>query len=102
MHLCPERSTRGNLITPVTTFANIAFHHRVAECVLVAARLPNGAIHQDRAVHADHVITLVHHHVPPKILEVALQFDAKRSVIPEAIEAAVNFARLENEAAPLT
>src|SRR5436309_15011211 len=44
----------------------------------------------------------MHHHVPPIILEVAFQFDAKRSVIPGAVEAAVNFARLENESAPLT
>src|SRR5207237_10284364 len=43
----------------------------------------------------------VHHHSPPVVLQVALQFDAERSVIPQAVQSAVNFARLENEAAPL-
>src|SRR5687768_18167685 len=42
-----------------------------------------------------------HHDAPPVILHVPLQLDAERAVIPAAVESAVNFARLENEPAPL-
>ena len=38
---------------------------------------------------------------PPGVLDVALQLGAERAVIPEAVEAAVDFRRLENEPAPL-
>ena len=58
-------------------------------------------MHQNRAVHADDVIALVHHDAPPIVLQITLQFDPERAVIPGAVQSAVNFARLENEAAPL-
>ena len=40
------------------------------------------------------------HVAPPGFLDVALQLDAERAVVPEAVEAAVDFARLKEEAAP--
>ena len=54
----------------------------------------------DRTIESDHVVAFAHHHAPPVILEVALQLDAERTVIPDAIEPAVDLAGLENEAAP--
>ena len=43
----------------------------------------------------------MHHHTPPIILQIALQLDAERAVIPSTVQTTVNFARLENEPAPL-
>jgi len=42
---------------------------------------------------ADHVL-------PPGVLDVFLEFDAERAVVPEAVDAAVDLARLEDEPAP--
>src|SRR5215472_3241855 len=44
----------------------------------------------------------MHHDAPPVVFQVALQFNAKRSIIPGAVESPVDFARLENKTAPLT
>jgi len=42
------------------------------------------------------------HHVPPPVaLDVVLQLNAERAVVPEAADAAVNLAGLEDEAAAL-
>ena len=64
------------------------------------AGLPDRAIHEDGAVHADHVVALPHHDAPPIVLQVPLQLDAQRAVIPAAIEPSVDFARLKNKTAP--
>ena len=40
------------------------------------------------------------HVAPPGFLDVPLQLDAQRAVVPEAVEAAVDFARLKEKAAP--
>ena len=82
-------------------FAGPAIHHRIAEGFFVSARLQHGAMRQDRAVHPHDIIALAHHHPPPVLLEIILQLDPERTVIPAAIQAAVDFARLENESPPL-
>ena len=72
------------------------------------ARLPHLRVHDDRAVDADHADFLpvrprrriAHHVLPPGVLDVLLQLDAERAVVPEAVDAAVDLARLEDEAAP--
>ena len=70
-------------------------------------------MHDDRAIEADHfigrggagqrgqVVVAGDHVAPPGFLDVALELDAERAVIPEAVEAAVDFARLKQEASPL-
>src|SRR5205085_10915384 len=89
------------LIRAQTRLARPAIDHRIAESLLVSARLPDRATHQDRAIHADDVLPLAHHNAPPIILHVPLQLDAERPVIPAAVKSAVDFARLENESPPL-
>ena len=54
----------------------------------------------DRAVEALDVVALAHDALPPERLQVVLQLDAERPVVPEAVDAAVDLARLEDEAAP--
>jgi len=56
---------------------------------------------EDCAIHAHDVFALVHRHAPPVILQVALELYANGSVIPGAVKAAIDFARLKNETAPL-
>src|SRR5205814_6927264 len=91
----------NDLIGPQPRLARSTIDHRIAESVLVTARFPNRAVHQDRAVHADDVVAFVGHDAPPIIFQITLQLDAERSVIPETIQPAVDFARLKNETAPL-
>src|SRR5207302_5912538 len=70
---------------------------------------PNILIHNNRAVEADHADFLAvragrrfaDHVLPPGVLDVLLQLDAEGAVVPEAVDAAVDFARLEDEAGVL-
>ena len=41
------------------------------------------------------------HVVPPRLLQVALELDAERAVVPGAVQAAVDLARREDEAPSL-
>ena len=61
---------------------------------------PRCAGGDDRAVEALDVVALAHDALPPERLQVVLELDAERAVVPEAVDAAVDLARLEDEAAP--
>src|SRR5215471_18609020 len=50
--------------------------------------------HVDVVVPGDHV-------APPRLLDVALQFHPERPIVPEAVQAAVDLARLKEEAPTL-
>jgi hypothetical protein len=89
------------LIHSEMSLAGATIDHWVRETFDMPRSLENRGMSKDRTVHTDYVIALMHHHAPPVILKVALQFDSKRAVIPGAIESAVDFARLENETSPL-
>ena len=84
------------------SLAGAAINHRIGETFDVTRGLENRRMREDRAVHPDHVIALMHHDAPPVVLQVAFQFDPEGSVIPGAVESAVDFAGLKDEAAPLT
>ncbi len=88
------------LVRPKPGLAGSAVNHRIAKRLLVPARFPYRPVHQNRAIHSDDVVALVDHDAPPVILDIALQLDPERPVIPQPIETAVDFARLKNEAAP--
>ena len=61
-----------NLIGAQSRLASPAIDHRIAESLFVTARFPDRAVHQDRAVHADDIVALMHHDAPPVIFQVAL------------------------------
>jgi hydrogenase maturation protease len=88
---------RIDLVGAEAFAADFAVGHGIAEGVDVSGGLPDGWMHDDGGVEADDVIALLGHGTPPEILDVAFEFGAERAVIPEAINAAVNFGRLENE-----
>jgi hypothetical protein len=83
--------------------------HRITETRQVAAGFPDLGVHDDRAIDTDHLDVLAagagrrvaDHVLPPGVLDVALQLGAQRAVVPETADPAVDFARLEDEAAPL-
>src|SRR5260370_23917304 len=107
----PRRSRQRfpKLICTDEVPAPSAFAHRIRKSPHVPARFPHLRIHNDRAIDPDHRDFLTvgpwtrvaHHVVPPGVLDVLFQLDAERAVVPEAADAAVNLARLEDEAAAL-
>ena len=48
-----------------------------------------------------HVFALAHHRAPPRIAQIAFQLRAEWAVVPEAVDASVDFGRLEDEALAL-
>ena len=87
------------VIRAIALLGLAAINHRVTESAHVAGCFPHLGVHDDGAVEAHNVDGLavrsdqfaLHNVLPPCVLEVALQFRAERSVIPEAIDAAVDF-----------
>src|SRR5713226_761310 len=67
----------------------------------MAARLPDEWMHEDRGVESDHVGAEADVVSPPHALDVVLQLDAERPVVPARPRPAVDLARLEDEPAPL-
>src|SRR6478672_12789511 len=65
------------------------------------SRFQHRRMGQDRTVQSDDVVALPHHHLPPILFKIILEFGPKWSVIPHPVESAINLARLENEPAPL-
>ena len=69
------------------------------------ARDPHFRVHDDRAVESDHFDFLAvrsgrriaDHVLPPGVFDIFFEFDAERAVIPEAVDAAVDARRLEDE-----
>ena len=78
-----------------------ALAHEIGEGIDVAAGLPDGGIHEDAGIEAEHVLTFAGHGIPPGGAQVALQLRAERTVVPHAAAAAVDFAALIDEAAAL-
>jgi outer membrane protein OmpA-like peptidoglycan-associated protein len=68
----------------------------------VATGHPDLAVHQNSAVHSNHIIPFPDHSSPPEIFYVPSELYSERSVVPTAVQSTVNFARLENKAASLT
>jgi hypothetical protein len=58
-------------------------------------------MHQDCGIEALDVIPRVDHRAPPAILDVLLELNAQRTVIPHGAEAPVDLGRLEHEAPSL-
>ena len=66
----------------------------------MAGSFPDARMRDDRAVNADHIGAPADCVVPPCVTDVTFEFGAHRAVVPEAVDAAVDFAGLKNKAAP--
>ena len=62
---------------------------------------PDLRVHEDPGIEPDDVVALLDHRPPPGALDVVLELDAERPVVPDGVDAAVDLARREDEAAPL-
>lgn len=75
-----------------------AVAHGIGESADVTGSGEDGLVGEDGAVEAEDVIALLDVFTPPEFLEVAFHLGAERAVVPAAIESAVEFCGLENEA----
>ena len=89
------------LVCTKALLGDFAIHHRVGEPAHVAGRFPNLRVHDDGGFQADDIIAAADHVIPPSVADVFFQLDAQRAVIPEAVDAAVDFRRLKNESPAL-
>ena len=90
-----------HVILPVALVAVQAFHQRIVEHLDVAGGHPDLAGQDDRAVQADDVVTAGDDRAPPLPLDVLLQLDTQRAVVPGGFGAAVDLAGLEDESTAL-
>jgi hypothetical protein len=58
-------------------------------------------VHEDAGVEPDDVVALLDHRPPPRPLDVVLELDPERAVVPDRVDAAIDLARRVDEAAPL-
>src|SRR6266568_8477844 len=84
---------------PVLTV--LAIHQRIGEPGHMPRCLPNLGMHEDRGVEALDILPFVDHRAPPALLDVLLELDAERPVVPDGPQPAINLRRLKHEAAPL-
>src|ERR1035437_9212327 len=89
------------LVGAKAALAEFAVHERIDEPTDVPARLPHARMHKDRGIETLDVVARAHHRVPPALLQVALQLDAERTVVPDGAKAAVDLGGLKNEPTPL-
>ena len=92
-----------DVVVAVATLALAAVDHQVVEQVIMPGGFPDARVHDDRRLDAGHLerarrtlrlyplIVRGDHVRPPGVFNVALQLDAKRTVIPQTVETAVNF-----------
>src|SRR5690242_15596420 len=90
------------LIETQMRLARATIDHWIGETFHVSRRLQDFGMRQDCAVHPDDIVALVHHDTPPVVLQVPLELDAERAVIPRAVQTAVNLTRLKDEPTSLT
>src|SRR5439155_6673 len=96
-----RRALDPRIVGAKPVLAMLAVNEGIGEAGHVSRRLPYLGMHQDRGVEPLDVLTLVHHGAPPALLDVLLELDAQRPVVPHGAEATVDLRRLKHEAAPL-
>ena len=89
------------LVRTLALMAVEAFHQRIVEDGHVAGCDPHGGRQDDGGIHAHHVATGDDHGTPPFALDVVLQRNAERAIIPGGTGSTVDFAGGEHEAATL-
>ena len=92
-----------DVIESIALFRLAAVDHEVVEEVVMPRAFPDLRMHDDRAVESDHaeligragkkflLVVARDHVVPPRVFDVSFEEDAQRTVVPEAVQPAVNF-----------
>ena len=91
----------NELVRAEALVAFAAVHQRIGEAAQVAGGDPGLRVHQDSGIKADVIRVLLHELLPPGALDVVLQLNAERAVVPSVGEAAVNLGAGEDEASVL-
>jgi hypothetical protein len=90
-----------DLVGSEAVVAALALHQGVGEALQVPGGLPHPSRGEDPGVEADDVVPGPDVVPPPGLLDVVAQLDAEGAVVPHPVEAAVDLAAGEDEAAPL-
>ena len=91
----------NQLVRAVTGLAVLAVHQRIGKTADVAGGDPGGRVHQDGGIQADIVRALLHKLLAPRVLDVVLELNAKRAIVPGVGQAAVDLGARVHEAAAL-
>ena len=102
----PFSAQEAQVICAVPSFGFSAVHHGVVEAAHVTRCFPHSRILDDGRIKADdrHGLPVgtiggaLDHVVPPRVANVVLEGGPKRPVIPESIQAAIDFTGRKNEA----
>ena len=97
----PVRDGLLHVVDAEALVAAEALGERVGELADVARGDPRLARQDDRGVEADDVLAGGHHRAPPLALDVLLELDAERPVVPGRARSAVDLAAREDEPAAL-
>ena len=89
------------VVLAVTVMAVEAFDERVDEGLDVTGGFPHALGQDDRRVEADDVLASADEGLPPLGLDVVLEFDAKRAVVPRRAGTTVDLPCLEDESSAL-
>src|SRR5205823_543573 len=95
----PGRALDAGVVGAEPVLTLLAVDQGVGEPREVPRCLPDFGMHQDGRVESLDVFPLVHQRTPPALLDVLLQLDTERAVVPDGPEAAVDLGRLEHETA---
>ena len=91
----------AHLVGPKTLVTFLAFDQRVGEVLDVTGGHPDLGVHDDAGVDANDVVAQLDDAAPPGALDVVAQRDAQRPEVVDPLDAAVDLARLIDEAAAL-
>ena len=89
---------RLDLVGPQAFVGHETVDHWVGEGIDMSGSLPDRRVHDDGGIEAYHILTFPGHGAPPGIAQIPLQLRAERAVIPEAVDPAVDFGGLVDEA----
>ena len=85
------------MVRPETLVAVQALDERVVERFDVARRLPHLGRHEDGRVEPDDIVAELHHVAPPRVLNVSLELDTDRPVVPRRAQATVDLGRRKDQ-----
>jgi hypothetical protein len=77
------------------------FYERIGKSTYVTRGLPDILVHEDGRIYAVHIITIIDELLPPQSLDIVLESEPERCVIPRAGKSSVDLRSLENKAATL-
>ena len=88
----------GDLIGAEASLTGFAIDHGIGEGGFVATSFPDGATHQDGAVHTDDIVALLGHGFPPVVFQVPFESDSQGPVVPCAVQSSVDLGGWEDKA----